>query len=196
MVYVMNEVTEILQAIQRGETAAADQLLPLVYEELRKIARSKMAHEPTQQTLQPTALVHEAYVRLVDSTNPQVWNSKGHFFGAAANAMRRILVENARRKKTLRRGGDRRRSQFDLENLALEDQDEFLLALDENLSSLEQEYPDVSKVVQLRYFAGLSIEKTAETMELSVRTVNRHWAFAKAWLYARLSETEDPSETA
>ena len=196
MVYVMNEVTEILQAIQRGETAAADQLLPLVYEELRKIARSKMAHEATQQTLQPTALVHEAYVRLVDSTNPQVWNSKGHFFGAAANAMRRILVENARRKKTLRRGGDRRRSQFDLENLALEDQDEFLLALDENLSSLEQEYPDVSKVVQLRYFAGLSIEKTAETMELSVRTVNRHWAFAKAWLYARLSETEDPSETA
>ena len=187
----MNDVTRILQAIQQGEQAASDELLPLVYNELRRLAQARMADEPSTQTLQPTALVHEAYVRLVDAKNPQSWNSKGHFFGAAANAMRRILVENARRKKSLRRGGGIPR--MDIEKIDLSDPNDsaFLTALDVSLEQLSQENPIVGQVVSLRFFAGLSIEQTSEALEISVRTVNRHWAFAKAWLHSELSDEPD-----
>jgi len=187
----MNDVTRILQAIQQGEQAASDQLLPLVYNELRRLAQAKMAHEPSGQTLQPTALVHEAYVRLVDSSNPQAWNSKGHFFAAAANAMRRILVENARRKMSLRRGGDRRRVDVEKIDFANPNDASFLTALDESLEQLAEEKPLVAQVVTLRFFAGLSIEQTSEALDVSVRTVNRHWSFAKAWLHSQLSDEKD-----
>ena len=187
----MNDVTRILEAIQQGDQAASDQLLPLVYDELRRLAQARMAQEPSAQTLQPTALVHEAYVRLVDAKNPQAWNSKGHFFAAAANAMRRILVENARRKKCVRRGGDRQR--VDVEKIEFEDPNDaaFLTALDASLEQLAEESPIVAQVVSLRFFAGLSIEQTSEALNISVRTVNRHWSFAKAWLYSQLSDEKD-----
>ena len=186
----MNDVTHILQAIQKGDQAASDQLLPMVYNELRRLARSKLADEPAGQTLQPTALVHEAYVRLVGAKAPQTWNSKGHFFAAAANAMRRILIENARRKNSLRRGGDFQR--IDVENAEFADPNdlEFLVALDASLDQLAKENPVVAQVVSLRFFAGLSIEQTSEALDVSVRTVNRHWSFAKAWLYSQLSDEE------
>ena len=184
----MNNVTRILQAIQNGDQAATDELLPMVYGELRKLAQSRMVNGPPGQTLQPTALVHEAYVRLVDSKDPQVWNSKGHFFAAAANAMRRILIENARRKNSLRRGGDHKRLIVD--NLDFVDTGDatFLTALDASLKQLAIENPIVEQVVNLRFFAGLSIEQTSEVLDISVRSVNRHWAFAKAWLYTHLSD--------
>ncbi len=186
----MNDVTQILQAIQQGDQAASDQLLPMVYEELRRLARLKLADEPSGQTLQPTALVHEAYVRLVDAKNPQVWNSKGHFFAAAANAMRRILVENARRKMSQRRGGGRQR--IDLEKIELSDSNDlvFLTALDASLDQLSNEHPIVAQVVSLRFFAGLSIEQTSDALDVSMRTVNRHWSFGKAWLYSQLSDED------
>jgi RNA polymerase sigma factor (TIGR02999 family) len=184
----MNDVTHILQAIQQGDRAASDQLLPLVYNELRQLAQARMANEPSGQTLQPTALVHEAYVRLVDAKNPQAWNNKGHFFAAAANAMRRILVENARRKNSLRRGGGRKRTDLEKINLSDPNDSAFLTALDESLDQLTKENPVVSQVVSLRFFAGLSIEQTSEALDVSVRTVNRHWSFAKAWLYSHLSD--------
>ena len=184
----MSEVTRILSAIEQGDPAASEELLPLVYNELRRLAQMKMAQEASAQTLQPTALVHEAYLRLVDSNNPQAWNSRGHFFGAAAEAMRRILVENARRKQRLRHGGGRKR--VDLEKLDLSDPNdsEFLTALDRSLDLLAQEHAVIAQVVSLRFFVGLSIQETADALNLSVRTVNRHWAFAKAWLYQELSE--------
>ena len=187
---VMNDVTLILEAIRKGDQAASDRLLPLVYNELRRLAQSRMAQEPTGQTLQPTALVHEAYVRLVDVKSPQDWNSKGHFFAAAANAMRRILIENARRKNALKHGGGRRRIDFDKVDISDPNDPSFLTALDACLERLTEENPTVAQVVNLRFFAGLSIEQTAEATESSVRTVNRHWAFAKAWLYAELAEDE------
>lgn len=186
----MNDVTFILQAIQNGDQAASDQLLPMVYNELRRLARSKLADEPSGQTLQPTALVHEAYVRLVDAKNPQAWNSKGHFFAAAANAMRRILIENARRKNTQRRGGDLNRIDADKIEFADPSDLGFLMALDASLDQLAEENPVVAQVVSLRFFAGLSIEQTSEALDVSVRTVNRHWSFAKAWLYSQLSDEE------
>jgi RNA polymerase sigma factor (TIGR02999 family) len=185
---LMNDVTRILQAVQQGDQAASDQLLPLVYNELRRLARSRMADEPSAQTLQPTALVHEAYVRLVDARNPQAWNNKGHFFAAAANAMRRILVENARRKNSLRRGGDRRKMDMDKIDFADPNNSDFLTALDTSLEQLSNENEIVAQVVSLRFFAGLSIEQTSEALEISVRTVNRHWAYAKAWLHSQLSD--------
>ncbi len=187
----MNDVTRILEAIQQGDQAASDQLLPLVYNELRRLARARMADEASAHTLQPTALVHEAYVRLVDNKNPQVWNSKGHFFAAAANAMRRILVENARRRNSLRRGGGRRR--IDAEKIDFSDPNnsEFLTDLDSALEQLAEENPIVSQVVSLRFFAGLSIEQTSDALDVSVRTVNRHWSFAKAWLYSQMSDNSD-----
>ncbi len=183
----MDELTRILNAVSQGDPRASDQLLPLVYEELRRLARSKLAHEPSGQTLQPTALVHEAYLRLVDSSQQPSWNSRGHFFAAAAQSMRRILVENARRRKSLRRGGGKR--PVSLNNIDLGDPNdcEFLTALDRLLEQLGEQYRAVAQVVDLRFFAGLSIEQTAEAMDLSVRTVNRHWAFARAWLYQQLS---------
>jgi RNA polymerase sigma factor (TIGR02999 family) len=187
----MNDVTRILHAIQQGDRAASDQLLPLVYSELRRLAQSRMADEPSGQTLQPTALVHEAYVRLVDAKNPQAWNSKGHFFGAAANAMRRILIENARRKNSQRRGGDRRRVDVEKIDFANPNDAAFLTALDASLEQLAEESPIVAQVVSLRFFAGLSIEQTSDALDVSVRTVNRRWSFAKAWLYSQLSDDQD-----
>jgi RNA polymerase sigma factor (TIGR02999 family) len=182
----MSEVTRILGAIDQGDPHAAAQLLPLVYDELRRLAASKLARETPGQTLQATALVHEAYLRLVDDAQAQHWNSRGHFFAAAAEAMRRILIEKARRKQRRRHGGGRQR--LDLAQLdVMEETAEALLALDEALEQLAQEEPTVAEVVKLRYFAGLTIAQTAAALGLSVRTTNRHWAYARAWLYQRLS---------
>jgi RNA polymerase sigma factor (TIGR02999 family) len=182
----MSEVTRILSAIEEGDPSAAEQLLPLVYDELRQLAAQKLAQEKPGQTLQPTALVHEAYLRLVDTEQAQQWNSKGHFFAAAAEAMRRILVENARSKQRLKRGGERHRLPVDGLDVADESVGEELLALDEALTRLGAAEPEVARVVRLRYFAGLTIQQTAEALGLSVRTANRHWAYAKAWLYQQL----------
>jgi RNA polymerase sigma factor (TIGR02999 family) len=185
----MTEVTRILSAIEQGDPHAARQLLPLVYDELRKLAAQKMAQEVPGQTLQATALVHEAYLRLVDDAQAQHWNSRGHFFAAAAEAMRRILIEKARRKRRLRHGGGRQR--LDLDQLdVMEESPEGLLALDEALEQLAREEPTVAEVVKLRYFAGLTIEQTAAALGISVRTANRHWSYARAWLYQQLSQRE------
>jgi RNA polymerase sigma factor (TIGR02999 family) len=182
----MSEVTHILSAIEQGDPHAAAQLLPLVYDELRKLAAQKMTQETPGQTLQATALVHEAYLRLVDDAQAQHWNSRGHFFAAAAEAMRRILVEKARRKQRHRHGGGRQRLDLDKVEV-MEEAAEGLLALDEALEQLAQEEPAVAEVVKLRYFAGLTIEQTATALGLSVRTANRHWAYARAWLFQQLN---------
>jgi RNA polymerase sigma factor (TIGR02999 family) len=183
---VMNPITEILSRIESGDPSGAEQLLPLVYEELRKLAAAKLVQERPGQTLQATALVHEAYQRLVKGADEQVWNSRGHFFAATAEAMRRILVENARRKRRVRHGGELRRVDLDSLDVSNEPDDQ-LLALDEALQQFAAEDPAAAEVVKLRYFAGLTIEETAQALNLSDRTVNRHWAFARAWLYQRLS---------
>ena len=184
----MTEVTRILSGIGNGDPAASADLLPLVYRELRALAKAKLSYESAGQSLQPTALVHEAYLRLVDTNHSQVWNSRGHFFAAAAQAMRRILIENARRKQTLRRGGDKRHIDYTQLDLSDPNSDEFLTALDRALESLSEENPVVARVVDLRFFAGLSIQETASSLDLSLRTINRHWAFAKAWLFRELSD--------
>jgi RNA polymerase sigma factor (TIGR02999 family) len=163
-------------------------ILPLVYRELRFLAAQKLAHERPGQTLQPTALVHEAYLRLAKNGNDQQWSHRGHFFAAAAEAMRRILVENARRKHRDRHGGGRQRLDIDALQVADESDSENVLALDEALEQLVREEPQAASVVKLRYFAGLTIEETADALGISVRTANRDWAFAKAWLYQRLRE--------
>lgn len=183
----MNEVTHILSAIEHGDPRAAERLLPLVYAELRKLAEHRLTQEKPGQTLQATALVHDAYIRLVDAEAVKQWNSRGHFFAAAAEAMRRILVERARRKHRLRHGGGLHR--VDLDSLLQDssETDENLLALDDALERLATEDSDAAEVVKLRYFAGLTIEETALSLGISVRTVNRHWAYARAWLYQRLN---------
>ncbi len=183
----MTGVTQILSQIESGDPSAADQLLPLVYEELRRLAAQKLAHEKPGQTLQATALVHEAYLRLVGVEKAQHWNGRGHFFGAAAEAMRRILIEQARRKERIRHGGGQPRVQLDKLDLAGVSASEDILALDEALQRLSAEEPIVTQVVKLRYFAGLTIEQTAAALDISVRTTNRHWAYAKAWLFQELT---------
>src|SRR5262245_8143882 len=195
---VMSEVTRILSAIEQGDQHAAEQLLPLVYDELRQLAAQKLAHEKPGQTLEPTALVHEAYLRLVagrEASAPQElsWNSRGHFFGAAAEAMRRILVERARRKKQRKRGGDRRRVGLEEQNEPLESPpeerlalEEEILALDEALPRLAEQDPEAAQVVRLHFFAGLSIEQTAEALGVSRATAYRQWAYARAWLRCAL----------
>jgi RNA polymerase sigma factor (TIGR02999 family) len=184
----MSDLTAILDAIQNGDPHAAEQLLPLVYDELRKLAAVKLAQEKPGQTLQATALVHEAYLRLVDQDRAQHWNSRGHFFAAAAEAMRRILVESARRKGRLKRGGGRK--QVPLEDVALpvEDHADDLLALDEALTKLAQEEPVKAEVVKLRYFAGLTLDEVAVCLNISPATAKRSWAVARAWLFAALAE--------
>jgi RNA polymerase sigma factor (TIGR02999 family) len=182
----MGDVTRILAGIEKGDSAAAEQLLPLVYDELRKLAAHRLTQEKPGQTLQATALVHEAYLRLVDVQQAQHWNSRGHFFSAAAEAMRRLLVEKARRKKRVRHGGSRRRVDLDTELYVSNEANDSLLALDEAISKLAAEEPETAEVVKLRYFAGLTIEQTAKAMNISVRTVNRHWTYARAWLYQQL----------
>jgi RNA polymerase sigma factor (TIGR02999 family) len=182
----MSDVTRILSQIEQGDPQAAEKLLPLVYDELRKLAAVKLAQEKPGQTLQATALVHEAYVRLIGGDDSPQWNSRGHFFGAAAEAMRRILVESARRKQRLRHGGDQRQIDLDSQLQIYREADENLLALDEALERLAAEEPAASTVIKLRYFAGLTIEQTAQAMHISVRTANRHWVYARAWLYKQL----------
>jgi RNA polymerase sigma factor (TIGR02999 family) len=189
----MSEVTQILSAIERGDPHAAEQLLPLVYKELRELAAQKLAHEKPGQTLQATALVHEAYLRMVDVEQAQRWNSRGHFFAAAAEAMRRILVENARRKARGKHGGSRQRVPLDGLELAVDMPVDNLLALDEALTALAGRDAQAARVVQLHCFAGLSVEQAAEALGLSPRTAYRDWAFARAWLYRALRGTEPPA---
>src|SRR5262245_45062137 len=187
----MNEVTRILSAIDQGDPHATEQLLPLVYDELRKLAAQKLAQENPGQTLEATALVHEAYLRLVDVDKAQQWNSRGHFFAAAAEAMRRILVENARHKQRLRHGGGRKRLDLDRLEISADGDADNLLALEEALGRLAAEEQAAAEVVTLRYFAGLTIEQAAAALCISVRTANRHWAYAKAWLYQQLSHPDN-----
>jgi RNA polymerase sigma factor (TIGR02999 family) len=182
----MADVTQILSQIEQGNPSAAEQLLPLVYDELRKLAAAKMAQEKPGQTLQATALVHEAYLRLVDADQSEQWNSRGHFFAAAAEAMRRILVDNARQKKSLRRGGDRERC--DLREIDLHDATGTvdLLAVNDAVDDLEQEHPQAGHVVKLRFFCGMTIAEVADALGISHATVERHWAYARARLHAEL----------
>ena len=182
----MNNVTQILSAIERGDPHAAEQLLPLVYQELRRLASQKLAQEKPGQTLQATALVHEAYLRLVDTEKAQRWNSRRHFFAAAAEAMRRILVERARARGSLKRGGGRDR--LDLEDLtvASPERPDDLLALDEALTGLAAAEPQAAELVHLRYFAGQTMSAAADLLGLSLRSTHRLWAYAKAWLLQEL----------
>jgi RNA polymerase sigma factor (TIGR02999 family) len=180
----MSEMSRVLSAIGEGDPRAADQLLPLVYSELRKLAAQKLAQEKAGQTLQATALVHEAYLRLVDTDIAPQWNNRGHFFAAAATAMRHILIDNARRKLTNKHGGDRQRQP--LEGLAAPVPDEELLALDEALKKLGTLEPEKARLVELRYFAGLTGEQAAEVLGISPTTADRHWAYARAWLGAEI----------
>jgi RNA polymerase sigma factor (TIGR02999 family) len=178
----MTEVTRILSAIEQGDPHAASQLLPLVYEELRKLAAQRLAQEKPGQTLQATALVHEAYLRLVDADKVQHWNSRGHFFGAAAEAMRRILINRARDKGRLKRGGGRHRVNVDDLTDPLSAPADDLLDLDEALARLAADYPQAAELVTLRFFAGLTQAEAAEALGLPPRTADRLWAFARAWL--------------
>ena len=185
----LSEVTRILSAIEQGDPHAAEELLPLVYGELRKLAAAKLTQEKPGQTLQATALVHEAYLRMVKVDEAPHWNTRGHFFTAAAEAMRRILIEQARRKRRPKHGGDRRR--VDLEGLDIaEASSEHLLALDEVLIRLESTDPLSAKLVKLRYFAGLSMPETAKALGLSLRTAERNWTYAKTWLHRELSQSQ------
>jgi RNA polymerase sigma factor (TIGR02999 family) len=183
----MPDVTRILCSIEQGDLHAADQLLPLVYEELRKLAAQKLAQEAPGQTLQATALVHEVYLRLVDVEKVQHWDSRGHFFAAAAEAMRRILVENARRHHALKRGGGFER--IDLPELAKAAQDHAvdLVALDDALKKLEILHPQKAQVVKLRFFAGCSLEETAQMLGIARATAQRYWTYARSWLFGQLN---------
>jgi RNA polymerase sigma factor (TIGR02999 family) len=183
----MNEVTRILTAIEQGDGRAVDRLLPAVYQELRRLAARKLSREKPGQTLQATALVHEVYLRLVGLEN-QTWRSRTHFFAAAAEAMRRILVENARRKRCLKRSGDYQRVEMDEALFAIEGPSEDVIALDEALPELAEVNPAVADLVRLRYFGGLTLDQSAELLGVSRRTADRYWAFARAWLYKRIAE--------
>ncbi len=188
MLAFMTDVTQILSQIESGDPAASEQLLPLVYDELRKLAAAKLAHEKPGQTLQATALVHEAYLRLVDVEEVQQWNSRGHFFGAAAEAMRRILVENARRKKTLRRGGQAMKCELSELDGVLQAPNDSLLDLDDALSKLAGVDARSAEIVKLRVFVGMTVEETAHSLGISVRIAKRDWAFARAWLLRKMGE--------
>ncbi|WZO99796.1 ECF-type sigma factor [Isosphaeraceae bacterium EP7] len=178
----MNDVTRILSAIEHGEPEAAERLLPLVYDELRKLAAARLAKEKPGQTLQATALVHDAYLRLVGSGDAGGWNGRGHFFGAAAEAMRRILVEAARRKAALKAGGDRQRVDLAVAEPALAGPDLDLLALDEALSALEVKDGRKAELIKLRFFAGLTIDQAAKVLGISTSTADSEWAYARSWL--------------
>jgi len=187
----MTDITRILNALEQGDSQAVDKLLPVVYGELRTLATQKLARELPGQTLQATALVHEAYLRLVGAEDAH-FSSHVHFFGAAAEAMRRILVENARRKKALKHGGDRQRVNLDDVDLAVDGLSEDVIALDEALARLAREKPVVVEVVRLRYFAGLTHRQISQMLEISQRTVDSYWAFARAWLYKEIAGPNMP----
>jgi len=190
----MSDVTRILNAIERGDAQATDELLPLVYDELRLLAAQKLSHEAAGQTLQATALVHEAYLRLIGD-EPQSWNSRGHFFAAAAEAMRRILVENARRKQTARRGGGLARVDLD-KDAVVEPEERItddLIALDEALAKFANVNPLKADLVKLRYFGGLTIQQAAEVLHISHATAERHWDYARSWLHAEIKQRQSPA---
>jgi RNA polymerase sigma factor (TIGR02999 family) len=191
----MSEVTRILAAIEQGDPHAAEQLLPLVYDALRRLAAEQLAGERPGQTLQATALVHEAYIRLIDVEKAPHWDSRGHFFAAAAQAMRRILIDNARRKQAGKHGGGRQRLDLLDAELAVDSTGDELFAVDEALSQLAAQEPVVARLVELRFFAGLTLEEAAEALGISQRTAYRHWAFARAWLRRHLDRAaeRDPS---
>jgi RNA polymerase sigma factor (TIGR02999 family) len=182
----MSDVTRILTAIEQGDARAADQLLPLVYEELRRLAAAKLSHEPPGQTLQATALVHEAYIRLVGS-DAQNWSGRTHFFAAAAEAMRRILIDNARRKQRLKRGGGQQKIDLDDAEFGTEAPSDELIALDEAITKLANMDKVKADLVKLRYFAGLTLEQAAGVLNLPERTAKRYWAHARAWLYREIT---------
>jgi RNA polymerase sigma factor (TIGR02999 family) len=184
----MNDITYILGQIDRGDTAAAEQLLPLVYDELRRLAAARMSAEPADHTLQATALVHEAYLRLVDVERARHWDSRGHFFAAAAEAMRRILVEQARRKQSRRQGGDWCRVEIHAGDLAVPTPDRNLLEIDEALTRLAEEDPQSAELVKLRLFAGLSVTDAAGVLGVSRSTAYKLWAYARAWLQCALDD--------
>ena len=189
----MSDVTQILSQIESGDPSAADKLLPLVYEELRKLAAAKLAHEKPGQTLQATALVHEAYLRLVGGTQEQYWHNRGHFFAAAAEAMRRILVDAARRKGSVKRGGQRAREEL-LEVAAPDDGPVAdLLAVHEALTVLESQDPLAAKLVKLRHFVGLTMDEAAEALSISPRTAYYTWAYARSWLHKAIAGETDAS---
>jgi RNA polymerase sigma factor (TIGR02999 family) len=181
-----SHVTRILSAIEHGDPSAAEQLLPLIYDELRRLAAGKLAQERPGHTLQATSLVHEAYLRLVDVKQAQHWNSRGHFFAAAAEAMRRILVESARRKHALRRGGDRQRLDLDLLDPVAPRVSDDLLALDQALEKLRAKDPRQAELVKLRYFGGLTMQETAQVLGISLATAHRWWNYARAWLHQEI----------
>ena len=183
----MSDVTQILLAIERGDVRAVDELFPLVYQELRQLAAQKMSHEPPGQTLQATALVHEAYLRLVGAED-QNWEGRTYFFCAAAEAMRRILIENARRKKSLKQGGGHQRVDLDDADFAIDEPSTDLVALDEALTKLAEKAPAVAELVKLRYFAGLTVEQVAEIQGISRRTAGSHRAYARAWLHREITK--------
>ena len=189
----MTDVTRILSAIEQGDPLAAEQLLPLVYDELRKLAAAKMTQEKPGQTLQATALVHEAYVRLVDVNKAQHWDSRGHFFAAAAEAMRRILIDRARDKGRMKRGGDFQRLDLNKIEIATYTHDDDLLALDEAIERLAGENQEFADLVKMRFFAGLSVEEAGTAMGLSARTARRHWAYSRAWLFKDLRHDDTPT---
>jgi RNA polymerase sigma factor (TIGR02999 family) len=185
----MSDVTRILVAIEQGDAKAADELLPLVYEELRRLASLKMLREQPGQTLQATALVHEAYIRLVGSEDRQ-WSGRTHFFAAAAESMRRILIENARRKQRQKHGGGHQRVGLDDAEISIEEPSTNLIALDEALTKLAEEDKTVAELVKLRYFAGLTLEQAANILGVSRRTADRYWAYARAWLYQEITKAD------
>ncbi len=185
----MSDVTRILDRAQQGDRQAAEELLPLVYEQLRVLAAQRMAQESAGQTLQPTALVHEAWLKLTGASHTQ-WNGRGHFFGAAAEAMRRILIDRARRRNRVRHGHGLQRMDLDQIDVALATDDETLLRLDETLGRLAAEDPEKARLVELRFFAGLAIPEAAEILGISPATAKRHWAYARAWLFAELKRDD------
>ncbi len=185
----MTDVTRILSQIEQGDPSAAEHLLPLVYEELRKLAAAKLANEKPGQTLQATALVHEAYLRLLGPQEEEIqFNGRGHFFAAAAEAMRRILVDSARRKQSRKRGGDLQRVQLDPELLQGQDKDEKLLAMDDALAKLEETDAAKAQLVKLRFFAGLTMKQIADVLDISTTTADRYWAYARAWLQREMAD--------
>jgi len=186
----MSNVTLILSQIEGGDPTAANQLLPLVYDELRRLAASKLSREKPGQTLNATALVHEAFVRLVGDGNEQQWDGRGHFFAAAAEAMRRILLMNARRRQAEKHGGGYQRIEFDSNLLPGTDRDERLLQLDEALDALERHHPEKTRLVKLRFFAGLTNAQAASLLGISDTTADRHWAYARAWLQRQMARDD------